>query len=412
MLRRIVLAVAVVALITQVISATRRTRFETPNASTQIAMNLDRHGIYGIEVGEGGWWRAFQLPGEPLYLFAGFRALPASLRPYLHLPVVLLWVAGIAIVATTLSGARAGLIAGLLAALGPFTLIHGPVWDDAWLAAGLDWAVFAIAVVSAARLASDGRPPAFGSLLLVAICAGYASVTRSQSLILLAPAAIALISSRRFRGLRALGWGMTAGIVIAAGAWTLRNWLVLGAIVLGSTHDGQTLWHSNNPATRRALIETGVVQTYADMSIPPGRGEVEADRVFRRAAIDYVRSSPLDAIRTAGVKIGVSLAGLDLRRPLTALRNTAAAGASIALMIAGIRGLKKLNATDAPAWALFRTLGVISLVVTLVMLALGPAGLRYWLTLSGVLHVGAGSFLGRLWMPRAAQQPGFAGASE
>src|ERR1700754_3823992 len=94
---RTLLAVFLLTLVIQVLVASCVAGPEalwTPNASTSIAHNLSRHGTF-----EGGWWhrlrgpgasadagfpKMFHLPGEPLYLAAGFTLLPEVLYRYLH----------------------------------------------------------------------------------------------------------------------------------------------------------------------------------------------------------------------------------------------------------------------------------------------------------------------------------------
>ena len=79
--------------------------FDTPNDATSIARNLIQTGeyldyagwrLYGDSAGQADApLRMHQLPGEPLYLAAGFSWLPAFLWRFLHLPVVLLLVGSI-----------------------------------------------------------------------------------------------------------------------------------------------------------------------------------------------------------------------------------------------------------------------------------------------------------------------------
>src|SRR5262245_6751213 len=79
--------VGVLACGLQTISATLQQRsFETPNTSTETAETLVRSGEYALgPLSEfPGSPRAYQLPGEPLYLAAGFLLLPPAAWRYLH----------------------------------------------------------------------------------------------------------------------------------------------------------------------------------------------------------------------------------------------------------------------------------------------------------------------------------------
>ena len=391
--------VALCALALQLISASVRTRsFETPNRATDIARNLAERGEYAAAMWRttpdatgrvvGAPLRAYILPGEPLYLAAGFRWLPASLHRYLHVPVTVLLVLATAAMGFLIGGRAMALATGALAAFDPFVVVHGPVWDDTFLAAALEWSVLAFLL---SRFTNARAEIGLMPLVLLAIAAGFAAVTRLQSQVLLGLIALAAMALPRLKPIRRTGFAIAAGIVLAVSAWGFRNFLVLGVFLLGTSHDGQTLLHGNHPRAREALFETGLTQTYAEMSVPDGLAEIEENRVFRDRGLDYLMSQPVEASITAALKTAVSLTGLDLSRPLLNLRNLATLLPNVSLWLLagwGVRRWWRLQKAplDARATFLCLTLSVVTLV-TLGMLAIGPVGLRYRISLAPVLYL-------------------------
>jgi hypothetical protein len=145
--QRVLLIVLTSCLAVQIVSATvQRRSFETPNSATMIARSMVAKGEFEV-----AGLRAWQLPAEPLYLAAGLAALPDALWRYLHVPVVVAFVAAITVAATAVGGPAVGLTAGLLATLDPFVVVHGPVWDDVMLAGALEWTAFALLIGWASR---------------------------------------------------------------------------------------------------------------------------------------------------------------------------------------------------------------------------------------------------------------------
>jgi hypothetical protein len=331
--------------------------------------------------------RAFELPGEPMWVAFGLRVDP-SLGDYWNVPVAALLVVSVAAVALALGGPVLALIAGLLAAIDPVTLLHASDRDDAVLGSALLWAVFAIIAL---RWRGGPRRPVGDLALFVA--AGAATITRMEAGLVL----VLLLLVKAIR--RDVAVAM-AGAVIAACAWGVRNHIVLGHFMIGSSHDGITLWESNGPFARQSLSrgQVDIVSLDSAVMAPVFRqtqdlDEVDADAFFRRQAIRYMASHPIDVARTAIAKIGVSLASVHPNLPLTAPRNLAAMiDNALLLVLAGI-GLARY--TRSPVTALIIGLGV----VTLALLAIGPAGMRYWLTFRGAAWILAANTLSGL-LPR------------
>ena len=375
-------------------------RTESPNAATRIAVHWMETGEYAAP-GFPTPYRALVLPGEPAYVAAGLILLPSRLRPFLHLPIVLLFVLAISSVGWIAGGARFALVAGGLAALDPFVVAHGLVWDDAFLAAAMDWTILA-AITSSAVGAGVTPARAISAAALVALVAGVAAVTRMQSQIFLVALGLTLMTLRRFRAIRRYGLTMIVGVMIALGVWGARNQRVLGTFFIGSTHDGQTLWHSNHPQARASIVETGVAQSYAPMPATSSQGELAADRFYRQLALQEMAAKPVDALRTAAFKIGVSALGIDFRVSIGSLRNLVAIVFNVLLLsaaIAGAWGSRRMLSTSSGHIMIAG--GVIASLVTLAMLAIGPVGLRYRISVAGFLYLWSAAAIQRRWRPRS-----------
>jgi hypothetical protein len=198
---------------------------------------------------------------------------------------------------------------------------------------------------------------------------------------------------------------MAAGMAVSIGLWTARNALVFGALFMGSSHDGLTLFESTYAHARAAIVQTGTIeglsQTHLDEQFAHAAslGELDADTYYRRTAWHYIRSNPLDVAWTAGLKLAVSLTGADLSTSLLSLRNTVTVVTRVALLLVGSWGLvlawPRSRIADEPHMhALFLMFG-LTVVLTMAMLALGPNGLRYWMSAAGFLYVGVGVVIAR-----------------
>jgi hypothetical protein len=164
--------------------------------------------------------------------------------------------------------------------------------------------------------------------------------------------------------------------------------------------------------------------------------EVGADAYFKRQAVRYMASHPLDVMRTSAAKVAVSIASIHPNLPLTAPRNLAGMlDNALLLILAGI-GLARFARSPMAIGAQYSDISKhfraqhsdiskhftaqytdISkqgderearggswvfagmCLVTITLLAIGPAGMRYWLTLRGACWILAASTLSRL-IPR------------
>ena len=390
------LAVAALCLCVQVSSATLQERsLETPNAATWLANSLVSDGQFAF-----GGLRALQLPGESLYLAAGFMTVPEALWPYLHVPVVVLFVTSIAAIGFAVGGSALALAAGALASLDPYIVRHGPVWDDTLMAAALEWCLLAILITLAARPADVGKV-AWGLLPLVACMAALAALTRSLSQLVLTAVAILAVSQPRLRRARTTGVAVLIGVAVALGTWGTRNYVVLGSFHLGSSHDGEVLFKSNCRYTREGIREQGVVGTFmhdcsaVQAALALTLGELEYDRQLREYALAYMASNPVDVAKTAAFKLGVSLSGFNFAVPALSLRNVVAVTSSLFTFSLGLYGLWLVFRRIPPSPLLSLLVSVCLIVggLTVLMLAVGPTGLRYRIGFNGFLYLGVAAVL-------------------
>lgn len=415
---RVLATIAGVCLFVQITSATLIVRdLESPNAATRIARTLVSGGGFAIAPAatpddtpvpavRPQPRRAYQLPGEPVYLAVAFRLLPSACEPYLHVPVTLTLILAITAVALAAGGARVALLTGLIASLDPFVVIHGPVWDDLFLAAAAEWTLFAW-LITELRRRSRGSIPGVraaarrhGVAFAAVVClAAFAALTRMQSQILLGGAGLAVLTVPSLRPVRWMGGAIILGIAVGLGLWGARNQAVLGTPLLGTTHDGKTLFESTYATARPTILEHGVAQNYRWERAPASLAgvelldELEADRRFARAAWHYIRTNPLDVAGTGAFKIGVSLAGIDFGVPLASARNLLAIGTNATML--GLAGWGFWLWTRRPSdeRRLVLRLAAIAGIVTLSFLAIGPVGLRYRISLAGFAYIGLAVWL-------------------
>jgi hypothetical protein len=405
--RRVLLAIAALTLTIQFLSArTDPDKTVAPlNAAQEIAGHLGWEGHY---IG-GNWVRlkgvvrpqdpplkAFNLPGYVWYAAAMWRAFPQAHR-YIQIPVVILLTVSVAWFAAILGGPTLGLLAGLLAALDPFIVIHGPVWDDAVCSTALVWLIVAVAAHRWRRstIANTSTAP-WPESLLVAALAGLAALTRTEEQLLIPLLALCVWLVPALRPLRRVSLAATVGVLVAVTAWGIRNERAIGVFLTGSTHDGITLWESNGPFARQALA-LGQVDRLSELSsvMQPYWSETYAltepgaDAYFRHLATTYITQHPTTVVGTALAKLAVSVAGIRPERPMTDARNAVSAlDDTIVLALAAIAVvlLARTAPTDPRAAALLILFAATALVMTGLLL-IGPAGIRYWLTLRAALWI-------------------------
>lgn len=385
--------------------------FETPNASTQAARSLASTGRYATGGGERLWGpnapstdeplRFFVLPGEPLYLAAAFETVPPRLLRFVHLPVTTLLLFSVAAFAGAFGGLRLACATALVATLDPFVVVHGPVWDDTFLAAALLW--FALAVVGM-RISTKATAPTSASAILGAIAIAGAAITRGDVMLIVILLFIMAMLVPSLRPARKVVMLYGACTSMALAAWGARNHRVVGSFEIGSSHDGITLWESNGPYTTDALRRGQVMMLSADLDrMTPlwiqtqDLDEVEANRFFARRAVDYVRLHPVAALALSARKALLSLGAIRPELPMASTRNLVGVLSNMAIMLLATLGAYSYGRDRSPA-RLAPVLLVTPLLVTgALVLLIGPIGARYRVTLDGVLWILAAHGLLSLW---------------
>lgn len=393
----------------QIVSASASSRsLESPNLSTSIAERLAASSVYGTTAwavlrgphapAPAEMLRAYQLPGEALYLAAGFRWLPAWSWRWLQVPIVVLLVLCVGAAAFRVGGRRMALAAMALVALDPFIVIHGPVWDDTVLGVALEWAVVAALVSALHDRSRAGRSVLVAGL--AAIAAGVAGVTRATSFFGLLGVTMTVLLWPRLRAARLPAGAALTGLAVGKLAWGLRNLMVLGVFFTGATDTGIAIWRANAATARESLWTTGVTEGISLEEIAPmyarasALDEIAADRMYRRATLARLMSAPIDCAHTALLKMGASLSGVDLSRPLAGVPNLPSAMFNVGMILLGLLGWRRLSPVASPAIAGLRVSAACLVVVTIAMLAVGTVGLRYRLDVGVAAALGASALVG------------------
>lgn len=256
--------------------------------------------------------KVLRTPGYPLVL-AGVFSVFGNDTTVMHARIAsaVLGTLSVGVVgwwATLLFDARAGVIAGWIAAVYPgavsisglvlteapfcpFMLVHLALWGLAWRAASLRAAIlFALAAGAAAGIATLVRP----------------------SWLLFAPFALAIalvFDKQRVRQIT-IGLAMAASFVLCMAPWWIRNAQVTGHFVATTLQVGASLYDGWNPAADGSSDMSFVPQFVAQQRADDQAAEAElADtfeyRLNRRmfdAAIDWARAHPGRAVQLVGLK--------------------------------------------------------------------------------------------------------------
>ena len=410
--------IAGLCLATQLVSATYFVSNPTsPNAAAVLASSIVERGEFAVRAwprtaktpsGAEEPLRAYHLPAEPLYLAAGFRFLPPTLSRYLHVPVTVLFVTAVAAVGVWVGGRVVGLLAGALATFDPFVVAHGPVWDDAFLGAALEWTIVAVLVRGLAS-ADQSRLnlSQMGVASLIAAAAATAALTRSSSQVVIGLLATVVIAVRTFRPIRTYAWAAIAGLALALAVWGARNQAVLGEFFVGSSHDGITLFESNYATARPSILRTGIAESYELEDLGPhfhavaSMTELDANRYFTRQAVAHAAAQPADVLATAGLKLFASLTGVNLGQQVATRRNLVALISNVGLLLAGVLGWRWLSRDRARGEVvLLCYVGAIVAIATCLGLLAGPVGLRYRISAAPLLYLGAAVAMVGFWSSR------------
>ena len=408
--RRRFTAIAALCLALQLASATWLVKdFDTPNASTSVARSLAAGGRYAVAIGARLWGpssprageslRYFVLPGEPLYLAASFKALPEPLHRYIHLPVTALLIASVTAFAAVVGGARLGLATAIVASLEPFVIVHGPVWDDTFLAAALQWTALALLATAWYVRRPTRSPLSTAATAGAAIAIGAATLVRGDVPLFVA---LLVLVAWRTPALRALRWPVLSCAVASAAAlvaWGARNRAVVGSFALGSSHDGITLWESNGPYTSAALERGQVMMLSSDPDImgelwldTRAMSEPEANRYYGKRALQYIAAHPAKELGLMARKALFTLTGLRPELPLASSRNLVGIASNLGTFLLAAFGIGALLRDRQEARRIRPLLLMLLPVVLTAVLAvlIGPIGMRYRIAADGVVWILAG----------------------
>jgi 4-amino-4-deoxy-L-arabinose transferase-like glycosyltransferase len=196
---------------------------------------------------------------------------------------------------------EAAWLAGGLVAIDPGLLVYSTELHPLSLDALAFLAVICLAVALPMR-------PRVGSAALVGLALGVAALTRT-TILSLTP--ILLLWARRYRGMPLLSWSAAALVAVALlvyGPWPIRNSLLLGQLVPGSSEATEWLWRGTNPnATGSSLTADG--RTMLAAAPPDFEAQVsaasEAERIdlYRAAAYHFIEQHPQDAAGLFAIKL-------------------------------------------------------------------------------------------------------------
>ncbi|HVO22621.1 MAG TPA: tetratricopeptide repeat protein [Candidatus Margulisiibacteriota bacterium] len=192
-------------------------------------------------------------------------------------------------------GARAGLIAGGLAAVyGPLIYFAGQM---------LPSTLFVFTAVAALAAGAFGAVTAAGCLWAAAL------LVRSE-IVLAIPFVLFDVWSRGGRGALVR---IAAPVVLSVALMVGFNAAGSGRFVLFTTSGGVNLWLGNNPhADGVNPFIYGPLESVTEEVRAQATTGVEADRIFRRHAVTFIRDSPGDALRLLWKKLLWTLSDREL----------------------------------------------------------------------------------------------------
>jgi 4-amino-4-deoxy-L-arabinose transferase-like glycosyltransferase len=247
---------------------------------------------------------AFRAPLYPLVLAAAYLVFGHSPTVgLLQNAVIGVWlVAMIGVVASLLWGRRVALVALVVAALHPTLMLFGTSLQLEPMLAALALAALA-AALQYRRTQGQTR-----WLVAAGVLVGLAILTREVGIALLPPVAWLIWTTNRRpetqsrrRSLRPLAAPAAAVVlsVLVVAPWTIRNAVELHAFVPVTTTGGIGLAGTYNQTSYNNTTYPAIwVPAYYDPAINrtilanPDRSEVQLDKEYRRAAIDFVKNHP------------------------------------------------------------------------------------------------------------------------
>jgi hypothetical protein len=185
-------------------------------------------------------------------------------------------------------GSAASVAVAWLAALWPaYVMLCGLPSKELIVIALMPWALRYCCDALSSRLAAAAAGLLVGAMVLV---------QPSLQLLPLAAALAALIAGSPWRPVIAAAALAIVAMLAVLAPWTLRNHLVLGKPVLVSTNGGSNLYRANNELATGAYVANARVDVEA---LP----ELEADRVGKRLALEWIQARPMDFLRLCATRL-------------------------------------------------------------------------------------------------------------
>ena len=209
-------------------------------------------------------------------------------------------------------GARAALVAAILAALNPYAVVH----DTALQETSLVNCLLALSLFLLLPLRRSEKPAA---AVAAGATLGLAVLTTARVALLVPPALLWTVFVTPVPWQKGIRRAVLVALplVLLVGGWMLRNWRIEGAPVL-TTETGISLWLGNNAWTfesfprdsidrvSAASFASATPEQWADIRATIGK-PVERDRLLRGWARDAVAADPVTTVVNAARKIWVVL---------------------------------------------------------------------------------------------------------
>ena len=294
-------------------------QLETPHAFGPLEGDSHAYWVLGLQIHEGQPYRygddtarIFRTPGYPIMLATMFGTMGKDVSVLMARHLNAIWgtltVILVGCLAGQLFGARVALLAGLLVAIHPGSVVMSSlVLTEApfcpWMLLQL------ICWLRAAQ--SDHRRPLITWSLLGGISAGIGVLIRpSWFLFTLFSLVVAMLSVAQKRRQVAIGGLMLASTVLVLMPWWVRNYQVTQRFVPTTLQVGASLYDGLNPAATGASDMQFVLPMVrrqqaveAESTGPlPGTFESRLDQRFRREAVSWAWQHPGRVWQLMGTK--------------------------------------------------------------------------------------------------------------
>jgi len=253
------------------------------------------HGI--VELGhysrDGTTPTAIRPPGYPFFLapWVALGANPPVLRTLnfacLAASILLLYV-----LARRIGGALAGVLASALALFYPiFFYAAGKLYPQT-----LASTLLLLLLVMVVRV---DRPPGIARAAVAGAVFGFLILTVPTFAFSFLIVGLWLLLTHRRRAIPACTTGLVVALLVL-GSWQVRNYRTFGEFIFVSTNSGVNLLLGNSENARADSGTTADITQYRDAA--NALTEVERDRFFRNAALDWIADNPASAARLYGAK--------------------------------------------------------------------------------------------------------------